>query len=304
MAEPHVVLENVTGLNNRIDPARLHVSEQNRISELAIANNVDIDSTGRISRRKGYTATARTEDIHSLFCENDICLYIVGTALWKLMPGFGAKGLRNDPPLTQGLKMRYVAVDNRVYYTNTVENGYVEGDTSYAWVKGTYVGPTTMKILSNPPVGKHLEVYNARVYISLDDVLWYTERFAYGAVDMARNFIQFDSQIIMVQAVVDGIYVGTSRSVWFLGGDGPDKFTKVLVAGYPAIEDTDAKAEGVEVGEGFPGRIPIWTSERGICLGLPGGELKNVTYRKLVLPTSTHGTGGIVNGRYIGLLEP
>ena len=88
MSEPLTIFSSTTGLNTKIDPARIKFDPASGLADLAVAVNVDIDSTGRIGRRKGFAATARTEDIHSLWCDGGACLFATGTSLCLLAADF------------------------------------------------------------------------------------------------------------------------------------------------------------------------------------------------------------------------
>jgi predicted GIY-YIG superfamily endonuclease len=50
----------------------------------------------------------------------------------------------------------------------------------------------------------------------VDNVLWYSEPFAYNWWDMARNFIPLSYHVRMVRSVRDGLYVGDEKGVYFL----------------------------------------------------------------------------------------
>ena len=302
--KPLPVLKGCLGLNTRIDPTRIPVNENILATSLAEAVDVVIDSSYRVSRRKGYVATSRTESIHSLFCDGGDCLYVdvVQEALYRLNVDYSRTGIRSG--INPSARMWYAQVGEEIYYSNGFQNGRYVNATSYPWVALPYVGPETVKTFSDPPVAEHLQLYNGRLFMSVDSTIWYTEPFAYSWVDMARNFIPFSSRIVMIRAVVDGLYVSTDRSIYFLGGPDPQSFTVKTVAEYPAIEGTDCYVDGSLVGEGVAFKVAMWTALTGICVGLPGGDFKNTTDKRIVLPVTVTGAGGFVNGKYITTLEP
>ncbi len=306
MARDIKVFTGSTGLNTKDDPVRLDFDPKTGVTDRAVAVNVEHDQTGRISRRKGFEATARTESAHSLFSYGDVCLYVSDSDFYMLTPGYGRKHLR---VVTAGAKMRYVHVAGQIYYANGNETGRVDVNlkNSWTWVKGDYVGPETTRQLSDPPIGTILAHYNARIFVVQGKTVWYSEPFAHGAFDLAKNHFGFEENITMFRPVKDGIWVGTEKHIVFLVGGTPREFRRAWVAEYGVIEGTDdwvnmQKLPGEMIGLGA-----IWTSNEGICVGSPEGQFSNLTQDKIELwPTITarFGAGICMNDKYISLLEP
>jgi hypothetical protein len=295
------IFRGTTGLNNIIDPARIKYDPDTGIQELAIAVNVDIDSSLRASRRKGYTQVL-AKGAHSLFSCGNYCLFVSGDALCVLDQGYSWTAIRN---VTNNARMSYVNVDNEIYYANGYENGVVRDRISYAWVGESYVGPTTTRTFSDPPIGHLLEIYNGRLYIAQGKILWYSEPFAYSWYDLARSYIPFADRITMVRAVKDGLYVSTEREVFFSGGGHPTEFGRTHIADYPAIEGTDLIVDGSKIGRGdVSDRVAMWASTKGICTGGPGGYFRNLTERRLIYPYARYGAGLLKHKKYICTLEP
>jgi hypothetical protein len=306
MARTMSVFKGSTGLNTKVDPVRLPYDPRTGVQDLAVAYNVVHDDTGRVSRRKGFTATTRTEDIHSLFCDGGFCLFVTGNALCRLNADYTYASLRN---VTTGARMRCVQVAGKIYYANGHETGVVkEAGTSWSWVKGDYVGPATTRQYSNPPIGTILAYYNGRIYVVQGKTVWYSEPFAYGAFDLARNHFDFDENVTMFRPVAEGFWVGTEKNTLFLVGGTPQEFRRVVTAGYGVIEGTDDRIDLGKLGSGeMAGIGAIWTSNEGICVGAPGGHFSNLTEDKIDLwpdITARFGAGLCMNDNYISLLEP
>lgn len=280
------------------------------IGSLAIAVNVEVDDTGRITRRKGYAPTKVTLGVHSLFCNGGHCLFMYNGSLYRLLDSFmtdvspSYTGIRSG--LNNNVQMYYVQVADRIYYSNGYDKGIYDQTTekSTAWVAGAYVGPTTTKTFSDPPLGIHLEYFNGRIYMADDNVVWYSEPFALNWFDLARNFIPFPNKVRMIRAVIDGIWISTDTQIFFLAGPDPTSSQLVKCADYPAIEGTDVTVEGLWIGNGIKTKAALWTSIGGICAGLPGGEFQNLTQRKITLPLGLKGAAGLIDNKYISLIEP
>jgi hypothetical protein len=272
MPKPVTLFKKTTGLNNTENPNRLSFDPSTGETELVSAYNVDVGDTGDVSRRRGLTATARTENIH-----NDLSL---------------------------GMKMSYCQVIEKTYYTNGFQQGCIVDGTSYSWAAGTYVGPTTHRVFSDPPVGNLLTYLSSRIYIAQGMVGWYSEPFAYGQFDLAKNFIPFGQKIRMWKAVAGGIYVGLNDVVIFLAGTDPKDFNFKVVLDSPVVEGTDVYASGDEIGSGEQTeKVVLWTASGGIYVGQADGKVRNVTSGKIVIPESSYGCAVYSDGEYIVLFQ-
>jgi len=289
MARVVSLFKGTTGLNDKVDAVRI------KPEELSSAVNVDIDRTGRISRRDGFVS-ALAKGSHSIFPCGNYCLFVSGTDLCVLNPDYSWTAIRT---VTQGARMDHYRLGTVIYYLNGYERGQVVDKVNLAWDAASYIGPATTKTFSNPPIGTLLDLYNARMYIVEGDVLWYSEPFAYAWFNLARNFIPMPGRVIMMRAVREGIFVSTDSEQFFFGGKTPDEMTMTKLAEYPAIKGTVVRVSFSRVGEGSPGLGLVWTSEKGICLGSPGGEFKNISQTRIDFAGGMVGAGLHRDGKYI-----
>lgn len=289
------------GINNKVDPTRIKYDPKTGVQELASAVNVDIDSTGRIGRRKGYTLKLAKAS-HSLFSCGSYCLFVSGDALCVLEADYTWSAIRN---VTVGAAMRYVRVGTDIYYLNGYERGIVKDKVSYSWVATDYVGPTTLRTFSDPPTGHLLELYHGVMLIGKGNVLWHSEPYAYSWFDFARNYIDFSDRLTMIKAVQNGAFVSTEKETFFHKGGTVKEFIQGKVADYPAIEGTEVEVNASRIGEGsITGIAAMWASEEGICFGGPDGSFRNFTERRLTYPAARYGAGLYKDGKYICLLKP
>lgn len=299
MAKGIVVLSNCLGLNNKIDPARIAFDPEKGLSELAVAYNVDIDSSNRISRKKGYTEVLDGPS-HSLFPFGNICFAVVDDYLTILYPDFSSKTLIE----VGEERVSYVAVGTRVYFVNGSTKGYIEDEAVYPWEYIEYPGPTTTKVFVGPPVGHLLEVYNGFMFIAQENVLWRSRPFKYHAFYLHGDRNLFSHRITMVRAVKDGLYVSTEYDTYYLNGYHPKEFFQTKVANYPAISGTDVLVDGRKLRSGeIKDKVVMWTSTSGVCIGGPEGLFENLTERKLVYPSANVGAGVCIDDRYVCLLK-
>ena len=309
---PEVVFfRGATGLNTRVDPARLRYDPKTGVQDLAVAYNVDIDDTGRISRRKGFTQRVALS-VHSLFAKDDICLFVSGSGLYQLHADYSYSALMN---VMAGARMSYAAVNRQVYFVNGIDKGIFENGAVSAWtLPASYVGPDTTREFSGPPNGSIVEFFNGRMYVIQANFAFFSEAFDYSRFDLARGFLPFEENILMFRAVTDGIWVGTTKRIEFLAGNSPQEFHPISVADYPPVQYSDVALHGklIQTQDGTPivdissgDSAILWLSRQGICYGGPSGVFQNLTQHKLAtFPVGSTGSGVVIDGRYIGLIDP
>ena len=297
------IFKGTTGLNTKLDPTRIKFNPETGILDLAACVNCSIDDSGRIVRRKGFTATARTEAWKNLFSCGNFALGTKGNALCIIEADMSYKAIRN---ITQEARMSYVrdtdGTQEIIYYCNDYEKGRIINKASYTWPVSTYIGPETRKKFYAAPIGHLLEIRNLRMFIAEDKTLWYSEPGNYSSYRLGANFFGFSSRLRMVQAVAGGLWISDSESIYFLGGEIiPSKLEmprQIKMADYPAIEGSAVKVRGSKIGEGMPGMAVVFTSEAGICIGSGDGQLINTTEKKIALSTGLSGAGFYRDGKY------
>jgi hypothetical protein len=294
------------GLNNRIDPARIRFDQETFIQELAVAVNVVVDDSYRLTRRKGYAATSITSSCHSLFPYRSVCMAVVGSNLCVLDDGLNSTTIATVNP---DAHMSYETVSKLVYYCNGYDNGIINLNTmsrsNWSKVDEDYIGPLTSRQFFSPDVGYLVAYYKGRFYVITVDqgfpVVWYTEPNSQHWVDFAQNYLPFESRVRMFRPLRDGIFVSTESETFFLLGEEPiSGFEHVHVSDYPAIEGTDVIVPGSRIRDGrIIGEAVIWTTEQGICMGASGGYFDNLTADKIKLTSGfNRGSAVYYDGTY------
>lgn len=296
------VLAATQGLNTKVDPVRLPAGENGSVW-LSSCLNIDVDDTGRISRRKGFTL-AQAGSWHSLFPCSGYMLGVKANGLYCIN-GATSVGIRN---VTAGNRMSYAkGFDGQrevVYYMNGVETGKVYGGASYAIGGTEYVGPDSSRNFSDPPIGERVCIWNGRMYVSTREALWYSEPFNFETFDLARSFAMFNSRITMLIPITAGLMVGTAKNIVLLSGPTPGEWGYREIAQYGAIEWTERKAtEQLSMGNNMAQNAWLFGAQNGICLLTDEGQFLNLTEDKISYPSSIRGGAGIFNGKYIMNLE-
>ena len=296
-----LLFKGTKGLNTVIDPARIEFDAETGVQELAACKNINIDDTGRISRRKGYEQKV-SGNYHSAFSCGNYALCVTGNALTVIEADYSTTAIR---VVTTGLRMNYVKVGKEIYYCNGKETGYVKDRVSYSWVATDYAGMPATKNFSSPPTGHALGFFKGRIYIAVDEALFYSEPNSRNHFDLARNYIQESTRIRFFAPVSDGFYVSTEREIIFYFGTSPKDFERIVVADYPGIEGTAITVMASQIGEiAEGGKTVLMATENGICAGFKSGQFTNFSEDKIKYPTVNYGAGIYKNRKYIVTLQP
>ena len=289
--------QNSKGLNNKLDPARENFDSEKGVQWFAESVNIDYDLSGRPSRRRGYSTTAITAATHSLFSLGAVCLGVSGSSLLLIGSDFDTTVLATL--VGQG-RMSYAVVENRIYYSNGVDKGYVLDGVVHSWAApSTIYGPTVGRVYSTPPAGNILASHAGRIYIAAGNVLWYTEPYGPNIVDFARGSLSFDSEITMVRPVKEGMFVSTQTVVWFLRGNTPLEYVWEQAHKNTAVRGTDADFMMEDVGDQLMGIGIVWTGKDGVCIGMPDGKAVNLTSKVVTFKVGTLGAAINMGDRYI-----
>jgi len=304
MTDTIKIFSGTSGINNKVDPVRLKFNPETGISELASAVNVDIDSTGRISTRKGFIQKA-SGHFHSLYSLGEIALVVKDGYLGILGNDFSFTSLIS---IHETARVSYKELMGRVYFCNGFTKGYYEKGVIYSWAASEYIGPATTKTFSDPPIGYLLELFNGRMYIAVEYgnsfALYYSESRAYSWFDYSSGWIPFQEKITMVKKVKGGFWIGTEKRIVFLSGTGPEDFSYEDIAFYGVLEGTGKEIQGQDIlGGQFQGKVILFGSKKGICLGGPNGEFLNLTKEKLILPEGNRGIDFFDGDKYYCLIE-
>lgn len=148
-----VTYERFDGLRNDVTPERFTPAD------LVVANNIDLDRSGRIARRAGYTSV-RAGASHSLWADDAgvQCLFAQGAQLMQLNTDYSAAALA--PLVGVGQRVSYAKVSERIYFMNAVDSGILENGAVRSWglavpplpgvslVPGTLPGATYQFVLT------------------------------------------------------------------------------------------------------------------------------------------------------------
>ena len=173
------------------------------------------------------------------------------------------------------------------YRAKTVANG----TTTTSITTGIFTILLVTQFLSVPPLGSIVRYCNGRVYVVVQDAIYESEPFSYHLFNIRKGFYQFAENVGMLAPVEDGAYVSADKLYWIPFGmeDPPRKH----LGDYKAIPRTDVVADGEDIGKGSGAVYTYFFTDKGYCLGGPGGAFKNLTNSKLSPAPATSGAGSL-----------
>lgn len=162
--------------------------------------------------------------------------------------------------------------------------------------------PLESEFLQRAPAGQLVAYYRGHMFVAQGDTLCPSEPFAYERFD-PRSYLQLDGRITMLGALTDkelydtgknsGLFVGTDRSCGVLIGSSPADFQYVPKTSYGAVFGAQTKVDGTLFEDGSAGAIelPMWLTTGGICVGMPGMTIRNLTRSRYTFPVGSKGAG-------------
>lgn len=121
-----VVYSAFSGLRNDVTPERFG------ITDLALATNCDLDKSGRLARRAGFTQKM-SGAVHSLWSDDaqSTCLFVQGAHLNQLHPDYSASAIMALGGI--GARMSYCKTNDSVYFSNSVDTGILQNGATRTW---------------------------------------------------------------------------------------------------------------------------------------------------------------------------
>lgn len=296
--------KSTNGLNVAVDSTRIEFNPKTGVTDLAAAWNIDVDRSGRVSRRKPHTKVSSAV-ASSLWSDGQRAFYVGSNgSLYEFFEDYTSRGLRSG--LTASAPMAFENAGGSIFYCNGFENGVVRENASYSWTGSAYIGPESIwQITTTAPVGHLLSTHNAYMLIAQDNVIWWSMPFAYYHYRKGKDFIQMKSDITMMQSLGTGVWVSCYHGVYWLLGPDPGIWTSSNKASAWAIPGTSVKtsAIGIDI-EGIGDEVVIWTASDGIYMGDNKGRIWNVTERRLAYQSSNSGAAVRIKNKYVVSLRP
>lgn len=285
-----------SGLNTVLDPVRLVLPETG-ISALTSCENIEIDDSFRVNRRKGYRKVVDASAPHSIYADKGRCYFVDDGAIYKLNDDLTKTGVRSG--INKKARMSFCITKDKTYYCNGYENGVINDITSSPWVNEAINVTDTGKKFSDPPIGHLLAIWHGRMYIADENGIWFSEPFSYSQFRLSASFIPTEGKPTMMVPVDGGMFISDNCGVYFLSGADASAFSLAKKSEYSAVPGTGIQISGELMLQDVSGKCAIWCDCQGICLGTSDGSVRNLTEEKVMLPLKSSGGFSVIKGRHI-----
>ncbi len=146
-------------------------------------------------------------------------------------------------------------------------------------------------LMSAPGGWQEVDWFRASLLWGVGDNLEWSNDFEYELRDQAKNYKPFGERVHVIGGLKDGFYVGTENAHFWLTGGSMNELSLTEIADYGAIPGTKVHINGGVVGSGeATEKLPMWATQTGVVVGLPGGTLRNIHERVVDFPGGLNGT--------------
>lgn len=151
-----------------------------------------------------------------------------------------------------------------------------------------------------PPVaGQLLTHFNGRVYVARNDYVTFSEPLRYDLFRPSQGIYTFPDNVTLLEPSTDGIYVGTASGTVFIAGMDPYDVRQMHVSPHKPIPGSVARIPGSKMGLAED-TVPVWWGSDGVLVvGLPGGQLRQLTQDRLAV--APHGAGATTLREHNGM---
>lgn len=151
----------------------------------------------------------------------------------------------------------------------------------------------TQWLLPMPP-GDIIRFWNGRVFVAATNFLCWSEGLRFGLMHQ-DNTLRFGARITLLEPVGEGgdgggLYIADHKRTYFMSGDSPDKWSRVIKYPHAAVPGTSMVLPGTALGLETTSPVAFWMATNGVMVaGLPGGRVLPLTEGRLALPDAERG---------------
>lgn len=303
-----LVFQGFRGLNTVSSPEALRYDPRTGSCELAVAMDVDIlDGGRRMRRRPGRSRVAAGHWRDAWNAPDGAAYAVVDDVLCEVRADLSTRplvALQSPGPVV------YAALGDLIFWSNGIEAGMVQSGEAAAWGGKTYPVRSEAGRFISPPPGAVLAGFAGRVWIADGCLLCFTAGPGrWHFYEDAAGSIELPGEIAMIRPVDDGLYVGTSLGTYYLAGSDPARMTRLLVDADPVTapgSDVAVRADEISP-KAPPSGACLWTSQRGILCGLPGGIVLKLTHSQAAFDAPAARAAAVwlpTSRRYVVVLHP
>lgn len=220
------VFNKTVGLLNKDHPSSIpeKLEDKSPTTALSEATNVFVDNFGYITSYPSNTSID-SGSWHSLFSHNGVTLGCENGEV-KII-NYKEEGSifdRFNTGIFSTSRLSYAAVNDDIYFVSSDCYGRISGGAVAPWVVDPIPRDSNRSYIG-PFAGSCIEFHLSRLWIAIDNLLFFSEPLAFGSFDIANSFIMLPGEIKDIASVSSGIYIATSIGLYFMSGLSPEEFS-------------------------------------------------------------------------------
>lgn len=171
-----------------------------------------------------------------------------------------------DLPEGSGMAFHGLTAETLVYATGPDGEVFNEvgRQPSYLSLSNTGAVCSTFMLTPMPP-GHQLTYYRGSLLAARGNLLYLSEPYRYGLLNLGRAFIPFPAEVTLVVPCEDGLYVCADKTYWIAGDPLAPAATPVVVLPYGGLRGSAAFDPDEQTA--------YWQSPLGLVSAKPGGQI-------------------------------
>ena len=129
-------------------------------------------------------------------------------------------------------------------------------------------------LMAPMPSGSIVRFSNGRLLVAVGNLLCYSEPFAHGLFNPAKNFIAFPAPVTLVEPCTNGVFIAADRTYWIDGEITQATLQPKLP--YGAVPHSSARHMRRP-------EVAYWIGEKGLVVGTPDGAVQVMQEAQLAL---------------------
>lgn len=242
-----------------------------------VCENVNIDDEFMVERRDGVLRKIVSGNAHSGWSDGNRCYLVLDDDLVELFTNWTYLTLVSDVGPS---RMRFERVGSIVFWSNLKYAGYIQESEAYPFPSSIRLNRATMA------GGDLIEHHSGRLYVAQDGFIYRSLGGDPFEIDLEKDFMYLGGLITMMLGVngphgENGLYTSSAGHCQYITNLEPNLESAVwkTVLNEEAIPGSSVAIEEMDLGRGggLMGRCAIWATKRGIYMGMPGGQVKDLT---------------------------
>jgi hypothetical protein len=134
-----------------------------------------------------------------------------------------------------------------------------------------------------PEPGSIVRYFAGRMWVASGPGVFYSEPLRFGLFSPIQNFFAYARDVSIMQPADAGMFVVADKT-YFYPATNPNETPQVAAYDHDGVRGTGLSMESQDLGlDEVTGKVAVWFSEKGLCIGTNGGQIIHAMERKVAL---------------------